>query len=180
MTWTCKSSITWTLVAKLNPFHSTVSVYQNSYLFQQYTLILHHLNCLKVFKRHKYICELCLQTSHGWNPFLLLFLCTSSDKWLQTALTVDQLTVNRHVNGKMIRYVWRVIVIFSRLLYLKLNTLQTLHCSSTAFHNEVNTLSYRSVSHCMGMKLTNLREQLARAFHGMFVTIYTFHFGNGM
>ena len=73
-----------------------------------------------------------------------------------------------------------MIVIFSRYLYLKLNTLQTLHCSSTASHNEVNTLSYSSVSYCMGMKLTNLQEQLVRAFHGIFVKIYTFHFGNAI
>jgi hypothetical protein len=32
----------------------------------------------------------------------------------------------------------------------------------------------------MEMKLTNLREQLARAFHGMFITTYTFHFGNAI
>jgi len=93
-------------------------------------------------------------------------------RWLLTSW------LNRHVNGKIMRYVWKVIVIFSRFLYLKLNTLQTLYCPSTASHNEVNTFSYRSVSHCMGMKLTNLRQQLARAFHGMFVTIYNFRFGN--
>lgn len=89
------------------------------------------------------------------------------------ALTVDQLTVNRHVSDKIVRYDRKVIVILSRFLYLKFNTLQTLHYPSTASHNEINTLSYRSVSHCMGMQLTNLREQLARAFHGMFVTTYT-------